>query len=334
MKVLLVQLDGKLPNLALMRLSAHHKKLGHEVKLQVAPNRGSLKQATWADGLSEKADLVYGSLIFDRTKPLAQKLLEVYPNAVLGGSGHDFTTRLESLGVGKEQDYSIYPNFQHSMGFSQRGCRMRCGFCIVPKTEGKVSDEHSVAELWRGDPWPRNLLLLDNDFFGQPGWQQKLDDVRAGGFRVCFSQGINVRMIDKESATALGSIDCRDDSFQRRRIYTAWDNKKDEARLFAGLNLLVEHGGFKPDQIMVYILIGYWPGETIEDRLYRQRKLREFGCRPYPMPYVRTPELVGFQRWCLSSCDKRVPWDVWEAAKYQPRNLHKVKSVPSGRVST
>ena len=60
MKVLLVQLDGKLPNLALMRLSAHHKKLGHEVKLMVAPNRGSLKQATWADGLSEKTDLVYG----------------------------------------------------------------------------------------------------------------------------------------------------------------------------------------------------------------------------------------------------------------------------------
>ena len=41
------------------------------------------------------------------------------------------------------------------------------------------------------------------------------------------------------------------------------------------------------------------------------------------MPFVRTPELVGFQRWCISSCDKRVPWADWEAARYQPRNLHK-----------
>lgn len=42
-------------------------------------------------------------------------------------------------------------------------------------------------------------------------------------------------------------------------------------------------------------------------------------------------QLVGFQRWCLSSSDKRIPWDVWEAAKYQPRNLHKKKR-KAGRI--
>lgn len=324
-KVLLFQLDGKLPNLALMRLSAHHKKLGHKVKLKVAPNRGSLKQATWAENeMEEKADIVYGSLIFERTRSLAEELKKAYPKVILGGTGLDMDTALEDLGVGDDQDYTIYPGFKNSIGFTQRGCRLKCPFCVVPKKEGPISDKSSIAGLWRGDPWPKNLLLLDNDFFGQPGWQQKIDDIRAGKFRVCFSQGINARMIDRTAAEALGSIDCRDDAFERRRIYTAWDSKKDEERLFRGLNLLVEHGGFKPDHIMVYILIGYWPGETIEDRLYRQRKLREFGARPYPMPYVRTPELVGFQRWCLSSSDKRIPWDVWEAAKYQPRNLHKV----------
>src|ERR1700740_2648466 len=76
----------------------------------------------------------------------------------------------------------------------------------------------------------------------------------------------------------------------------AWDNRKDEARLFRGLDLLVK-AGVRPDQIMVYMLIGYWPGETHGDRDYRRQRLREFGARPYPMPYVRTAELVGYQRW-------------------------------------
>jgi hypothetical protein len=39
------------------------------------------------------------------------------------------------------------------------------------------------------------------------------------------------------------------------------------------------------------------------------------------MPYLRTPELVGFQRWIIGAYDKRVSWENWEAARYQPANL-------------
>ena len=98
------------------------------------------------------------------------------------------------------------------------------------------------------------------------------------------------------------------------------DNRKDEDRLFAGLEALKRHG-VKPDHVMVYMLIGYWPGETQDDWLYRQERLRTFGARPYPMPFVRTIETVGFQRWCVGAYDKRVPWSRWVAARYQPRNL-------------
>jgi hypothetical protein len=49
------------------------------------------------------------------------------------------------------------------------------------------------------------------------------------------------------------------------RIYTAWDSKEDEERLFAGLSRHVKYG-VKPDQIMVYMIIGYWLNETAEDR--------------------------------------------------------------------
>ena len=114
-----------------------------------------------------------------------------------------------------------------------------------------------------------------------------------------------------------------------KRIYTAWDNAKDEERLFSGLHRLCKYG-VKPDHIMVYMLIGYWPGETESDRLDRQRKLRDFGARPYPMPFVRTKELMGFQRWCIGAYDKRISWADWKAADYRPEKLTlAVRSQPS-----
>jgi hypothetical protein len=81
-------------------------------------------------------------------------------------------------------------------------------------------------------------------------------------------------------------VDYRDDSMKVKRIYTAWDNQHDEGRLFAGLEALVRYG-VKPDHIMVYLLCGYGM-DTAAGREYRRRRLREFGARPYPMPFVRT----------------------------------------------
>jgi hypothetical protein len=142
---------------------------------------------------------------------------------------------------------------------------------------------------------------------------------------VSFNQGINCRMITDEAAAAIASVRYYDDDFKRRRLYTAWDNLKDEERLFAGLGALTKYG-VKPDQIMVYMLIGYWPGETAQERDYRRRRLREFGCRPYPMPFVRTRERVGFQRWVVGAYDKRFSWDHWQAADYRPERLHLVEA--------
>jgi len=315
--VLLLQLDGKLPNVALMRLAAHFRDRGQGVVLRQAGNAKAIEpqfgDPAW--------DAVYGSLIFERTRSLGEQVRRIYPRAVLGGTGWDLATTLESIGVTTmRQEYSAYPAWSSSIGFSQRGCRLRCPFCVVPRKEGSVREENSIAALWRGDPWPREILLLDNDFFGQPRWRDRVDELRTGAFRVSFSQGINARMLDDETAAAVASVDYRDDSMRERRIYTAWDNRKDEARLFAGLESLVRHG-VKPRHIMVYMLIGYWPGEQHADRDYRRERLRAFGALPYPMPFVRTQELVGFQRWVIGGYDKSIPWGDWSRARYQPCQL-------------
>jgi hypothetical protein len=271
--------------------------------------------------LGDAFDRVYASAIFERTRPVAERLLEVRPDAVVGGTGWDVASTLEAVGVTtKVQDYSLYPRFRPSIGFSQRGCRLRCEFCVVPRKEGAAREEQGIADLWRGEPHPREILLLDNDFFGAPGWRGRVEELRAGGFKVCFSQGINARMISEEAARAIGSLDYRDDGFKVRRIYTAWDNRKDEAVLFRGLDRLLA-AGVRPRHVMVYMLIGYWAGETHEDRDHRRRRLRDWGALPYPMPFERTPELVGFQRWVLGGYDKGIPWDEWSRARFQPAGL-------------
>ena len=158
-------------------------------------------------------------------------------------------------------------------------------------------------------------------------WRERIREIREGRFKVSFNQGINCRCLSEEAAEAIASVNYRDDSMQEKRIYTAWDSRGDETQLFAGLGRLVKYG-VKPDDIMVYMLCGYWPGETHEDRDYRRRRLREFGARPFPMPFERTPELVGFQRWVIGAYDKRVPWQDWADANYQPRNLRPPPTFP------
>jgi hypothetical protein len=313
-----------------MRIAAHHRDKGDEV---IFRRTGKPDQCHLDDEAAP--DVVYGSVVFSRSRFIGERLQSAYPKAIIGGTGWSVSSSLEQHGITtKRQDYSIYPDFKQSIGFTQRGCRLRCQFCVVPEKEGAIREEQGIYDIWRGDPWPKELLLLDNDFFGQPNWRQRVAEIQDGGFKVSFNQGINARFLTDEAAEAIASIDYRDDSMKVKRIYTAWDNRKDEQRLFDGLNRLVKYG-VKPDHIMVYMLCGYWPGETHEDRNYRRRRLREFGARPYPMAYITdsTPEpvrreLTGFQRWVIGAYDKPskrhpngISWADWMGAKFRPEKL-------------
>ena len=306
MKVLLFQLDGKLPNLALMRISAHHKASEDEITFRRAEHPARVGRQLW-----DTFDQVYASAIFERSRSLCLEVCSQWPGAIVGGTGWDLQTTLEGHGIYTQgQDWTLYPHYPHSIGFTQRGCRLKCEFCVVPRKEGKVIPVATIPEIWRGEPHPRNLVLLDNDFFGQLDWRKRIREILDGDFSVSFNQGINARCITDEAAESIAAVKYSDDDFTQRRIYTAWDNRNDEERLFAGLNLLVKYG-VRPAHIMVYMLIGYWLGETQDDREYRRKRLREFGAVPFPMAYRKTPELIQFQRWVIRAWDKVLPWAEW-----------------------
>src|SRR5262249_47320267 len=139
-------------------------------------------------------DRIYGSAIFAFSADRVAQFREHFPDAIVGGTHNVLDNRTVEQVLGVEEyehyDYSFYPNFDGSIGFTQRGCRLKCGFCVAPKKEGKPRPVNSIYRIWRGEPWPKHLHLLDNDFFGQPReqWQARIAEIKAGGFRVCLNQ--------------------------------------------------------------------------------------------------------------------------------------------------
>jgi hypothetical protein len=331
MRVRLTHIDGKLPNLALMKLAHYHRARGDEIYFSKNIERGMFES---------EYDRVYGSAIFSFSAERVARFRVAFPDAIVGGTHNilDTTTVEQALGIEQyeQYDYSIYPRFDGSIGFTQRGCRLKCGFCVVPKKEGKPRSVNAVADIWRGPPYPKHLHLLDNDFFGQPReqWEARIGEMIDGKFKVCLNQGINIRMIDDDSAKALASILHYNDRFNERVIYTAWDNLGDEERFFRGVDTL-ERYGVPSFRLRVYMLIGYDKRETWERVLYRFGKMVEREIRPYPMIYgnrdrtlplgdcnrhLQRRTLAEFQRWVIRRAYGVVPFENYDvsAKGYRP----------------
>ena len=304
LNVRITQIDGALPNVALMRIASWHKAKGDVVTVTRHIERSLFEPADY--------DAVYGSCIFSFSRDRLERFLRQWPGAMVGGTGTGNPITVEHLlGDYGEFDYEGYEGFSASIGFTQRGCRLKCKFCVVPAKEGKNRSTGTIAQIWRGDPWPKHIHLLDNDFFGQPNYQAIVAEIREGDFKVCFSQGINTRLITDESAEALATIKFSDTKFTRRRLYTAWDNLKDEKVFFTGVERL-RKAGIRPTQLMCYMLVGFDPSETWDRIWYRFNRMVGLGIDPYPMVYdEKRADLKCFQRWVITRIYKTTPWDEY-----------------------
>lgn len=310
MKIRLTQIDGKLPNLALMKLAHYHKSIGDDVHFERSVVRSIFEP---------EYDKVYGSAIFSTSEKKIGIFKAQFPDAIIGGTGYDMNIKVEHIiGCGdydyENYDYTIYPDFTHSIGFTQRGCRLKCSFCVVPKKEGKMTVVNSIYDIWRGEGYEKKIHLLDNDFFGQEKWKERSKEIIDGKFKVCFNQGINVRLIHEEGAEYLSQMKYCDDSFSKKRIYTAWDNRRDESIFTKGIGIMTK-AGVNPKNIMVYMLCGYWKTETFDDVYYRFQKMVDMGLMPYPMIYMDSPDykrLKKFQEWVIRRYYQFTDWYVFE----------------------
>mgnify|MGYP003148054226 FL=1 len=278
MKIALLDVDSKIPNLALMKISAYHKQRGDAV--------------SWYDELwRDEYDEVYASAIFNFSD---KSMLD--PNRMkIGGTGWDISSQLQEEMDVCVPDYSIY-RYPHNIGFTMRGCRFRCKFCVVPQKEGKPYEENTIEEIWtqRGSDF---VVLLDNDFFGNSRWRDRIEEMKEHNLRVNFSQGLNIRLITEEEAEALASVRFWNLRGTKRQVHFAWDQfgKGTEKLIDQGIKRVTDTG-ITPAQMAFYVLIGF--NTTPEEDLYRVEKLRDYGCDPYAMPYNKSdPYQKKFTRW-------------------------------------
>ena len=265
MRVLLVQADGKLPNLALMKLSAYHKSRGDTVGFHTS-----------------NPDRVYVSCIFSKNVSQARGVARFYPDAEfeiggpgLGAEGKTLPDEVEHM----MPDYSLY-GIDYSVGFSSRGCIRKCPFCQVPKVEGAFREHAPIEEFLHPDH--RKLLLFDNNFLASELWREKLDYINEREIKVSFTQGLDARLIDEEKAKALEGTESFNTHFTYKTYYFAWDFIHNEKEILRGLRQVIE-AGVVASRIIVYMLVGY--NTSHQEDVYRFRKLVELGVEPFVMIY-------------------------------------------------
>lgn len=194
MKIGLIHIDGTLPNLALMKLSAWHKQKGDEVHL-IKSNEPST--------LLFPYDKHYVSCIFDKNKTKAINKAKALPNSELGGVGVN-NVRLPEEIEHLMPDYELY-GCDYSIGFTTRGCIRNCPFCKVPQHEGKIRKNCDIFEFW--NPQHRELILMDNNILALPEHFKKIaKQIKDNNLIVDFNQGLDFRLLTPEICDVLLDI--------------------------------------------------------------------------------------------------------------------------------
>lgn len=325
----LTQIDGALPNIALMKLAHWLRSQGWQAVVTRSLEPDLFENV--------KYDAVYGSCIFSFSQLRLMRFMRQWPGCIVGGTGTPFKHTVEEI-IGQ----SVYENYDYdgwtydergdiafgeSIGYTARGCRMSTpksvcrNFCVVPDKEGRPFGVNTIAAIWRGKPWPKKLHLLDNDFFGNPEWRERIAEIRDGGFKVCLSQGINTRLVNDDAAKALATIQYRNTKFNERKLYTAWDNFGDEGVFFRGVDCL-ERNGVPPKHLMAYMLVGCDQAETWLRIWHRFNRMVALEIEPYPMVFDRKRvDLLCFQRWVITGLYRIIPWDQYKRSTKSPESV-------------
>lgn len=238
--------DAPNHNLALMKISAYHKKRGDTVILDqpVVP-----------------ADKTYASVLFSQNKKLfhADEYGGIqFPDKIL-------PKEIEYI----KPDYDLY-NIDYSLGYTFRPCYRRCDFCLVKTLHHPDTRHHSIWEFH--DKRFKTICIMNNNWLLDPSWKETFKEIWAENLTV-KEHGLDLRLMDEAKADAIKKTKWDG------RLHFAWDRMRDEKLIVRGLEFI------KPYKIAsrCYVLSGY--DTSWEQDLYRCQILINYDQVPYIMPF-------------------------------------------------
>lgn len=262
MKVLLIDADSTIPNIALMKLSSWHKSLGDDVEL-VRANLPYFPNRKKAPFIAKSADRTYCSVVFEGNKDFI-----IGEDIVFGGTGTDLSTKLSDEIEALTPDYSIYPDNDISYGFITRGCIRNCSFCKVPKKEGYIHKVANVDDIVRHT----KVKFLDNNILALPEHKEILTELVLKKIKCQFNQGLDILLVDEENSELLSKM-----NYLGEYIF-AFDNWKYRSIIEQKMLILSWR---KPYQLKFFIYIN--PDMPLSETLNRITWLKSNQCLPYVM---------------------------------------------------
>ncbi len=254
-KILLVDVDSKIPNIALGKLSTYHKAKGYDVTYLKLGLRGFQKNARAKVIDGSKYRLVYVSNIFTTNQ---NKFKVIKHNGLwIGGVGSiNPMLRLPDEIDRMEVDYSLWPDNDKSYGFLTRGCIRKCKFCFVPKIEGKISFYRNVSEVVRH----KTAIFLDNNILAYKGHLDILRELRDKKITCQFNQGLDIRLLNDKNAKLLSEI-----TYHQKYIF-AFDNINYKKHVEKGTKLFQK---YVPGKWAMRFLVYYNSEDPLSELVYR-----------------------------------------------------------------
>lgn len=316
MKIAIIDADligrnkHRFPNLACMKISSYHKKIGDNVELKT--NYKTL----------EIYDKVYISKVFTDTE-IPEYILEMQ-NVEYGGTGFFYDkapnlpyeiehcmpdydlykdwVQYQLNNGGKRLDYKYY--LDYSIGFLTRGCFRQCEFC-VNKNYKKVEKHSPLSEFL--DTTKKKICLLDDNFLGSPEWKTMLIELQETGKPFQFKQGLDERILTDEKCELLFKS-----KYDGDYIF-AFDNIEDKEVIERKAYLIRKYYKNKGQNFKFYVLCGFDKNEKYDMEFWKRDIcntferifiLAKYNFKPYIMRFNKYKEsplygsYVNIACWC------------------------------------
>jgi hypothetical protein len=266
MKIGLIDVDGRhFPNLALMKISAYHKKRGDLVE--------------WVN-YWDRYDKVYCSKVFTFTPDVLTHIQA--DEVVKGGTGYN---KFDELFCDSAvPDYSLYPIYPDAYGFLTRGCIRQCSWCIVPYKEGGMRPYCDIETVLQGR---KRAILLDNNVLASDFGLWQIEKIVKLKCRVDFNQGLDARLVSDDVAKMLAQVKWI------RFIRFALDTESQTDAILSAIEKLNRHG-VKNRKVFVYVLL-----RDLHDSYRRINLLKQLGVIPFAQPFMRFDGKSSIPQWQL-----------------------------------